>query len=118
MLPPPWNTGNLNSFYTKANIDEKHSFNIFFIKLLSRIKQINPKVCYLEMGRQNIDYASAELSKIFPYIQKWGITYYKKNPMYLLRGGYTHQLFNFNGFDYAHKNLIFIATTSIMKGLN
>lgn len=99
---PPWNLGNVNSFYTKAGrTDYKDNFKEFYNSLFSQISRISPTVCYLEIGKQNLSVFRSELKSIFSIVQEWPITYYKKNPCYLLRGGPSLQTFDFAGMDEA-----------------
>lgn len=99
---PPWNLGNVNSFYTKAGrTDYKDHFREFYGALFSQIRRIAPTVCYLEIGKQNLSVFQSELQTIFRVVQEWPITYYKKNPCFLLRGGPSLQSFDFAGMDEA-----------------
>ena len=97
---PPWNLGNLNSFYTKAECNgyKDHFFDFCqpFFKLINRI---SAPVCYLEIGKQNLSIFHDRLQIIYPIIQLWPITYYKKNECFLLRGGHSFQHFHFDGLD-------------------
>lgn len=96
----PWNLGNITSFYTKAETEYRvFSFNEFTSKLFEHIAQINPNICYLEIGRQNFDLFVDNMKLIFPVVQSWDIVYYKKNPNKLIRGGYITQEFDFTGYD-------------------
>lgn len=83
---PPWNTGNINSFYTKAGIQKTRDFRAFADLLFDAIKTINPKVCYLEIGKQNLKLFEDNLKLLYPYVQTWPVTYYKRNRSFLLRG--------------------------------
>lgn len=98
---PPWGSGNLNSFYTKAGMKEVvKEFMDFIDVLFNCIKQINPKVCYLENGKKNADLIVSKMNKQFKYVEKWEITYYKDNPCYLVRGSnYSKSNFDFTGED-------------------
>ncbi len=87
---PPWNTGNINSFYTKAGIQKTRDFRAFADLLFDAIKTINPKVCYLEIGKQNLQLFEDLLGRIYRYSQTWPVTYYRKNRSYLLRGCHTY----------------------------
>jgi len=100
-IDPPWNTGNINSFYTKAGIHIKRKYDDFLIRVLHYLKFIQPKVIYTEIGKQNVDKVKNALKETFPgkVIQSWRITYYKKRPMYLVRVGDTEQIFDFTGYD-------------------
>lgn len=45
---PPWNLGNLNTFYMKAQKQERHkSFERFYLRLFECIADINPRSCYV-----------------------------------------------------------------------
>ena len=97
---PPWSLGNANCFITKAGKDNYLSnFPEFSIAFFLRVKEISPLVCYVEIGKQNLQLFKDKLSALFPVIQEWGITYYKKNPCFLLRGGATPQSYDFAGLD-------------------
>lgn len=97
---PPWNLGNLNSFYTKAGRkDYKDRFSDFYDALFAHVEKLCAPVCYLEIGKQNLDVFRDALRTIYPVVQAWPIFYYRKNPCYLLRGGRTLQKFDFTGMD-------------------
>lgn len=95
----PWNTGNITSFYTKAGLEKRCNFNQFYTMVLQHIKNINARICYLEMGNQNFDKVYNMIKKIYPIVQYWDIVYYRKNPNKLIRAGYTKQEFDFTGID-------------------
>lgn len=95
----PWNTGNLKTFYTKAELQCPSDFNAFSNRVSQIIKEIFPKVCYLEIGKQNFEVYKKILEVIYPVVQSWDIVYYRKNPMKLLRGGSDCQRFDFTGMD-------------------
>lgn len=97
---PPWSIGNVNSFYSKAGVDYyQHGFKEFSAAFFSRIAEIAPSVCYLEIGKQHLSLFQMKLSELYPVIQTWNILYYKKNPCFLLRGGSTPQDYDFTGLD-------------------
>jgi hypothetical protein len=96
---PPWNTGNVNSFYTKAGIKERHTFAEFVDALFEAVAIIYPRACYIETGKQNHENLLLEMGAIYSAVQSWQITYYKKNPSYLIRGGHEEQPFDFSGQD-------------------
>lgn len=102
-IDPPWNTGNINSFYTKAGLDERKQFNTFIIKLISLIKVHSPKVNYMEMGKQNKDFVINEIEKAGGKVtNEWKITYYQKYPCYLLRYTFSNSPavnIDFSGLD-------------------
>jgi len=95
----PWNTGNITSFYTKAEKEKRCEFAQFANTVFSHIAKIKPKVCYLEIGKQNFELYRDKTSELFPVIQVWNIVYYHKNPNILIRGGYDVVKFDFTGKD-------------------
>lgn len=102
-IDPPWNTGNINSFYKKAGFPEKKEFEIFIEKLLNLVKQYSPKLNYLEMGSQNLDFVKHLIISLNGIVANvWKITYYQKHPCFLIR--YTFGIpsiidFDFTGID-------------------
>lgn len=88
-VDPPWNRGNLNSFYTKAGRDDYiDDFSAFEAVLFQRIGEIAPNTCYLEVGFQAVDKWQAALAGIYPNVQRWEVTYYRRNRCYILRGSH------------------------------
>lgn len=87
-VDPPWNLGNLNTFYTKAGRDDyRDSFAEFADVLFQRIGEIGPAACYIEIGRQNVADFVRRLGALYPCIQQWPVTYYRKYPTWIVRGG-------------------------------
>lgn len=99
---PPWDTGNIRSFYTKAGLDDRPTFEDFAVVLFDRIGEIGAPVCYLEIGRRNLDLFVAEMGEIYPIVQSWPVTYYGKHPSFLVRGGQEPTDFDFSGLDDMH----------------
>jgi len=95
----PWSLGNINMFNTKAGREHMTSFAEFYTPLFSHIKKINPRICYLEIGKQELDRFRDMLGSLYGVVQQWEIVYYNKYPCYLLRGGATATEFNFLGID-------------------
>lgn len=101
-VDPPWNLSNVNTFYTKADKRGEHTntFTEFYKQLFKQINEINPDVLYMEIGSQNVNKFVEEFENLFPYVQTWEITYYKRNPCYLIRGSKTSPTeFDFSGMD-------------------
>lgn len=97
---PPWNQGNANSFVTKAGLERRvNSFEEFMWPLFDGIMKVIPEICYLEIGAQYFDEFVKRLSKIYPVVQQWGITYYRRNPSFLIRGGFEPTDLDFAGMD-------------------
>lgn len=101
-VDPPWNQGNLNSFYTKAGrTDHQDSFQPFTETLFQRIHEIHPAVCYIEIGNQYVDEWQERLVAFYPVVQRWPVLYYRKHPTNVLRGGYLPTAQNYTGMDEA-----------------
>lgn len=101
-IDPPWNLGNLNTFYTKAGRnDYQDSFSDFARVLFIRIAQIHPRVCFIEIGKQNVDLFESLMSELYPAVQRFAVTYYRKYPTYILRGGESAGNFDYTGIDEA-----------------
>ena len=67
-VDPPWNLGNLNTFYTKAEMEERvDSFEKFYLRLFECIKTISPGVCYVEVGKEYLPDFILERRKIYKY---------------------------------------------------
>jgi hypothetical protein len=88
LCDPPWNLGNLNTFYTKAEKRHEHKkkFSLFYNQLFKQIDYINPSTLYIEIGLQYFDVFLNEVTKRYSFVQSWDTTYYKKNPNKYIRG--------------------------------
>ena len=103
-VDPPWNQGNLRSFYTKAEIDPEpeNGFDKFSSVLLERIRQIGAQTAYIEMGNQAAVMFQASLERQFKYVQHWPVLYYKKHSTNILRGSNIAPIdYDFTGIDEA-----------------
>lgn len=87
IVDPPWNLGNVNTFYTKAEKQGEHqnTYHEFYVQLFKQIDVVNPHTIFIEIGKQNVENFIAELEQRFKFVQKWDITYYKKYPCHYLR---------------------------------
>jgi len=88
-VDPPWNLGNLNSFYTKAGrADYQDSFEGFYKRLFECIGEIGPRTCYVEVGKQYLAEFILEIKRLFPAVTFYNSSYYHdKNKMcYVIRG--------------------------------
>lgn len=78
-IDPPWNVGNINTFYTKA---DKEYPGVDFLKfsenLWVRIDQITPKFLFIEMGKEFLGEYLQECKKRYKYVTFYNATYYKK----------------------------------------
>ena len=88
-VDPPWNLGNLNTFYTKAERDDKQdSFEKFYNRLFACICIIDPKICYIEVGKEYLCEFMQKMKSQFRQVTFYNNTYYhkKNNLCYIIRG--------------------------------
>lgn len=86
-IDPPWNIGNVNSFYTKADINHVHfDFIKFSDYLFAAIEKINPKYLFIEMGKEFISVYLEWCKKKYKYVTFYNSTYYhkKSNKCYVI----------------------------------
>lgn len=101
-IDPPWNQGNLTSFYTKAGVTEYQAFGDFTNILFQRIGEIAPAICYIEIGNQSVDAWYERLRMMYPYVQRWSVIYYRKHPTNIIRGSNIGVLnYDYTGMDEA-----------------
>lgn len=78
-VDPPWNIGNVNTFYTKADLEHvRFNFLDFSQHLWERIDQIAPKYLFLEMGKEYLGWYLEAARARFKYVTFYNSTYYKK----------------------------------------
>ncbi len=88
-IDPPWNLGNLNTFYTKAGrTDYQDSFEKFYKRLFECIREIDPHTCYVEIGKQYLAEFIMEMKSIFRHVTFYNSMYYRKkeNMCYVVCG--------------------------------
>jgi DNA modification methylase len=101
-VDPPWNLGNLNTFYTKANrTDKQDDFKLFYTTLFARIAEIVPKTCYVEVGKEYLAEFIIEMKELYPIVTFYNSTYYHKKGSlcYVIRGGNKRKKLPFDGMD-------------------
>ena len=88
-VDPPWNTGNIKSFRTKAKLtSEDVDFKRFLEKLISLAGQVKGPA-YIEMGRQNIDLLTELVEQSGgSVLDVWETVYYGKHPALLMRANW------------------------------
>lgn len=94
-IDPPWNLGNINSFYTKADKKGEYEFNFekFYKQLFNRIKEINPNTIFLTIGKEHLGEFLIECKKIYKYVTFYNSTYYhkKENKCYVIQATNIHK---------------------------
>ena len=76
----PWNIGNVNTFYTKADLPHLKGFDFegFSRVLFGRIDEIKPKFLFLEIGKEYLHWYLTECKKRYKYVTFYNSTYYHK----------------------------------------
>lgn len=100
-VDPPWNQSNISTFYTKAGIRFEFDFEMFCKRLFECISQINPSICYLEIGKEYLPIFISELKKQYKYVTFYNSTYYhkKENKCYIVRGSNKYKKPSLDGLD-------------------
>lgn len=96
---PPWNLGNTKTFYNKAGKTYQFDFHAFLGSFFDTLKKIQPKVAYIEMGNQFAADAILRMKQLYPSVQSWTGTYYRKNPVVYIRGGAADASIDLTGVD-------------------
>lgn len=93
-VDPPWNKGNLSTFYTKADqMSLWTGYEEFYARLFECIKQIDARVCYTEIGKEYLDRFIVEMKKIYKYVAFYVSSYYHKkdNICFVVRGSNVYK---------------------------
>jgi len=99
---PPWNQGNIRSFYTKAGIyDAESDYGRFIDRLFDCIKKIHPATCYLEIGKEYLAVFITKMQEIYKYVTFYNSSYYHKNDnlCYIVRGSRKAKKPKLDGID-------------------
>ncbi|MFW5760207.1 MAG: GNAT family N-acetyltransferase [Cyclobacteriaceae bacterium] len=102
-IDPPWNAGNMNTFYTKAELEYPHKKYIEFIdKVFEHIVRMIARVTYIEIGKQNVEIVEKKMQGIYTHVERFESTYYKKHPCFVVRGSLDDKSpYDYNGVDEA-----------------
>lgn len=88
-VDPPWNLGNLNTFYTKADrTDYQDNFERFYKRLFKCIANIHPNTCYVEIGKEYLAAFILEMKHLYKAVTFYNSSYYhrQENICYVVRG--------------------------------
>lgn len=101
-VDPPYGLSQENSYRTKAGLTVKsQGFDHFLSALFAGVDQINPKKCFVEIGKQNVGRVNGLLARRFPFNSIWKSHYYRnpKNACYILYGGAQPAKYDYTGVD-------------------
>lgn len=100
-VDPPWNKGNLRSFYTKNEDILEDSYEDFYHRIFEVIREIDPKTAYIEIGKEYLADFIIEMRKLFKYVTFYNSSYYHsgKNYCYVIRGSRKFRAPKLDGMD-------------------
>ena len=103
-MDPPCSIGNLRSFYTKAEIEERfNEYEKFTLRLFECINIINPSRLFIEVFKSNKENYFKRIKTMFPYVQIIESCYYhnRKNRCWVIHGSFDNLIFDtdLNGTD-------------------
>jgi hypothetical protein len=101
-IDPPWNLGNLNTFYTKAErVDYQDSFERFYRRLFESVGEMAPKTCYVEVGKEYLAEFVLEMKQLYRFVTFYNSTYYHKKDhlCYVIRGAAKRKKLPLDGMD-------------------
>lgn len=100
-VDPPWNQGNMTSFYTKAEKVNPFLYKNFYKRLFECIKQISPQWCFAEVGKEYLPEFILEMRAIYKHVTFYNSMYYNnpKNLCYVVQGLNTRKNFKLDGMD-------------------
>ena len=93
-VDPPWNLGNIRSFYTKAEKSlDIETFGQFYSRLFECIGEILPRICYVEVGKEFLPDFIAAMRPLYRSVTFYNSSYYHKreNMCYVIRGAKKYQ---------------------------
>jgi len=87
-VDPPWNQGNMTSFYTKADKVNTFKYEPFYKRIFECIQEISPKMAFVEVGKEYLPDFIIEMRKIYKYVTFYNSSYYHRdiNRCYIVQG--------------------------------
>lgn len=100
-VDPPWNQGNMTSFYTKADKTNPFKYDSFYKRLFECIKEVRPRVAFVEVGKEYLPYFIEEMKKIYKKVTFYNSKYYNnnKNLCYIVQGADKYKNLKLDGMD-------------------
>ena len=99
---PPCSLGNINTFYTKADIEEKQSdYDKFKNRFFECIDEIKPETIAVEVFASNKEPFFNEIMKRYSFVKVYNSTYYhrKDRKCWIIVGSNTPVDFKIEGID-------------------
>lgn len=92
----------MTSFYTKADLPRPEvSYRSFYLRLFEIIRDIHPRVCYVEVGKECLADYIFQMREIYPQVTFYNSTYYHKpdSLCYVVRGSKKAKKPHLDGID-------------------
>lgn len=99
---PPCSKANINSFYTKAELEaEQESYEPFHNRFWEVIDEIHPRTIFIEVFKSNRDKFIEEAQKRFPHVKVYQSMYYNKpsNKCWIIQASSEEFDMPFEGID-------------------
>lgn len=78
-VDPPWNMGNVRTFYTKADKDRPGmDFMAFSDHLWQRLDDISPRTLFIEMGKEYLAHYLSTAKERYKHVTFYNSTYYRR----------------------------------------
>lgn len=100
-VDPPWNKGNLSTFYTKADLTNNKEYKEFYDRVFECIEEIRAELCFVEIGKEYLaDYIS-KMKKLYKYVTFYNSMYYNKKDhfCYIVQGSNKRKNFHLDYLD-------------------
>lgn len=86
VFDPPWNGGNLKSFYTKADLVLDQEWFGFIDRIFELMRTLKVNSCYMEFGEQYLNLAVERMNEVFDNVRVIESRYYNKHKCYFVIG--------------------------------
>jgi hypothetical protein len=97
---PPYNAALENGFRTKAGKARNATgFASFLDMLFGHIGQIAPHTCFIETGGEQVDRIAGRLCLLYPHVETYPATYYRRHPCFVVRAGHNESAHDYAGLD-------------------
>lgn len=109
-VDPPWNIGNVRSFYTKNDLTETpiDNFKAFYTRVFEVIKEVKPRILFIEIGKEYLSDFISECKKQYKYVTFYNSSYYhnSKNKCYVVHATNNFKLSKFKELEDLDEELI------------
>lgn len=122
----PYNQNLLTNYNNRKGVkiskNNTKKFDDFLKQFFKQIKLINPKQCFVEIGKQKKDDVILYMQKMYRYVIVYKSTYYKRSECYIIHGVNEKIIYDINGLDekdiinYICKNVEFKCIADLCMG--